>query len=159
MRGAIFNVLAAHVGGKQVLDLYAGTGALGIEGLSRGAEHCDFVEGRHALCGVITDNLTKTRLAARARVIHATLPQVLSTLPGPYGLILADPPYSDLEALALIGLPALHRLLERNAIVVLEHSPRAAILGDAGPLLFVRTRRYGDSAVSYWQSREEGSEP
>jgi 16S rRNA (guanine966-N2)-methyltransferase len=158
VRGAIFNVLVAHIAGARVLDLYSGTGAMGLEALSRGAEHCDFVERRHVLCVVTRDNLVKTRLEERGHVINASVPQALSTLLGPYDLIRAEPPYADLEAVALVGSPALHRLLGMDAIVVLEHSPRLEVIADAGPLRYVRTRRYGDSAVSFWQRREEGGE-
>ncbi len=158
VRGAIFNVLAAHVPGARVLDLYAGTGAIGGEALSRGAARCDFVERRRALCEVIAANLTRAKVQEHGHIIQGSVHQLLSTLPGPYDLILADPPYADPEGLALAGAPALHRLLAENAIVVLEHSPRLEVAGDSGPLRFVRTRRYGDSAVSYWQRWEEGSE-
>jgi 16S rRNA (guanine966-N2)-methyltransferase len=158
VRGAIFNVLAVHVPDARVLDLYAGTGAIGVEALSRGAARCDFVERRHGRCAVITENLARAKVHERGRIIHGSVHQLLSTLPGPYDLILADPPYADPEGLALSGAPALHGLLAANAIFVLEHSPRVVVAGDCGPLTFVRTRRYGDSAVSYWQCREEGGE-
>jgi 16S rRNA (guanine966-N2)-methyltransferase len=158
VRGAIFNVLSGHVAGARVLDLYAGTGALGVEALSRDADHCDFVERRHALSEVIRQNLKRARVEDRGHVINGSVHQVVSTLTGPYDLILADPPYADLDGLALVESPALHRLLATGAIVVLEHSPRVEVTGDTGPLRFVRTRRYGDTAVSYWQRREEGGE-
>lgn len=156
VRGAIFNVLAPYVEDARVLDLFAGTGALGVEALSRGAACCDLVERRHQLCAVIRENLARAGLDARAQVICSLVHQVLSTLQGPYDLILADPPYGDPEGLALVGWPALHRILAPNAIVVLEHSPRAELARDVGPLRYVRTRRYGDSAVSFWQRREDG---
>ncbi len=154
VRGAIFNVLAAFVPGSRVLDLYAGTGALGVEALSRGAEHCDFVERRYALCAIIRENLAKTRLLERALVVQAEASRVLSEIRGPYDIVLADPPYGDSESLALVSMPSLHHLLAAEAVVILEHSPRAEVVGDVGPLRFVRTRRYGDSAVSIWQREE-----
>ncbi len=158
VREAIFNVLAPYVEGARALDLFAGTGAMGVEALSRGAVHCDFVERRAALCAVIRENLMHTHLLDQGHIICAPVHQVLSTLPGPYDLILADPPYADTGGPLLIVSPSLHQLLASSAIVVLEHSPRMEVPGDAGPLRFVRTRRYGDSAVSFWQRREEGGE-
>ncbi len=155
VRGAIFNVLAARIAGARVLDLFAGTGAIGIEALSRDALHCDFVERRHALCGIIRDNLARARLLEHGRVLQAEVPPVLPALRGPYDIVFADPPYGDLESLAIVSQPALHALLEANGIVVLEHSPRADVAGNVGPLRFVRTRRYGDSAVSMWQHEGE----
>jgi 16S rRNA (guanine(966)-N(2))-methyltransferase RsmD len=156
VRGAIFNVLAPYVEDARALDLFAGTGGLGVEALSRAAARCDFVERRYQLCAVIRENLARAGVTERAQVICGPVHQVLSTLQGPYDLILADPPYGDPEGLALAGWPALHRILAPNAIVVLEHSPRVEPAGDAGPLRYVRTRRYGDSAVSFWQRRDEG---
>ncbi len=158
VREAMFNVLATYMEGARVLDLYSGTGALGIEALSRGALVCDFVERRPALCAVIRENLAHTRLAERGRVIQASVHQVLSTLTGPYDLILADPPYMDADGPGLVGSPALHRLLAPDGIVMLEHSPRVVVSGHVGPLRFVRTRGYGDSAVSFWPQRAEGDE-
>jgi 16S rRNA (guanine966-N2)-methyltransferase len=155
VRGAMFNVLAAHVAGARVLDLYAGTGAIGIEALSRAADHCDFVERRHALCGIIRDNLARTRLLARGRIVQAEVPRVLAALEGSYDIVFADPPYDDVESLALVSMPTFHALLGPGAVVVLEHSPRAQLVESVGPLRFVRTRRYGDSAVSMWQREEE----
>lgn len=157
VRGAIFNILAPYVEGALVLDLYAGTGALGIEALSRGAARCDFVERRHALCAIIRENLARAHLDVPGPIC-GTVHQVLSTLQGPYDLILADPPYGDREGSALPASPVLHGLLAPSAIVVLEHSPRDAVQEAAGPLRFVRTRRYGDCAVSFWQRREERGE-
>jgi 16S rRNA (guanine966-N2)-methyltransferase len=158
VREAMFNVLAPYTAEARVLDLYAGTGALGIEALSRGAVSCDFVERRAALCSIIRENLARVHLGERGRPILGSVHQVLSTLSGPYDLILADPPYMDAEGIALIGASALNRLIARAGIVMLEHSPRMAVPGDVGPLRFVRTRGYGDSAVSFWQRREEGGE-
>ena len=158
VRGAIFNVLAPYVEGAQVLDLYAGTGALGIEALSRGAAHCTFVERRQALCAVIHENLSRAHLLERAQIYPGLVHHLLSTLQGSYDLILADPPYEDREGAAIAGSPTLHTLLAPRAILVLEHSPRVAVAGDVGPLRFVRTRRYGDTAVSYWQRQEEGGD-
>ena len=151
VRGAMFNILATRIAGARILDLYAGTGAIGIEALSRDADSCDFVERRHALCAIIRDNLGKARLATRGRVVQAEVPRVLASLHGPYDIVFADPPYDDVESLVLVALPSLHSLLGTGGVVVVEHSPRAEVAADVGPLRFVRTRRYGDSAVSMWQ--------
>src|SRR5579859_1325466 len=69
VRGAIFNVLAPYVEDARVLDLYAGTGALGVEALSRGARRCDFVERRQALCTVIRENLARGGLSEQGHTI------------------------------------------------------------------------------------------
>jgi 16S rRNA (guanine(966)-N(2))-methyltransferase RsmD len=158
VRGAIFNVLAPYMEGARALDLYAGTGALGIEALSRGALHCDFVERRHALVEIIRENLRRARFEDRGRPICGAVHQVLSTLTEVYDLILLDPPYDDPDGPLWTRSPVIQRLLAPDGIVVLEHSPRVAVGEDAGTLRFVRTRRYGDCAVSFWQQRVEGGD-
>ena len=106
VRGAIFDILAADVAGASMLDLYSGTGALGIEALSRGADTCLFVEQSHAMCLIIRANLELTRLSDRAWVwcgrVSAVLDSIGSTevpfgsrfLP-PYDIVVLDPPYDD----------------------------------------------------------------
>jgi 16S rRNA (guanine966-N2)-methyltransferase len=158
VREALFNIVAVSIAGARVLDLYAGTGALGIEALSRSADTCDFVERRRALCQVIEENLRRTELGSAGHIYCGSVHQMLSTLVGPYDLILADPPYADPEGPALIALPALHRLLAPLAIVVLEHSPRVTVPTIAGPLRYLRTRRYGDSALSFWRCGDDEEE-
>jgi 16S rRNA (guanine(966)-N(2))-methyltransferase RsmD len=158
VREALFNMTASYITEARVLDLYAGTGALGVEALSRGAGACDFVERRHALCRIIEENLRRTAASGAGRVYCGPVHQVLSTLGGPYDLILADPPYADPEGPALITWPALHRLLAPAAVVVLEHSPRVTVPDLAGPLRYMRTRRYGDSALSFWHDERDEQE-
>src|SRR5438445_4753778 len=120
VRGAIFDALAAEVVDARVLDLYAGTGALGIEALSRGAASCLFVEKAAAACRVIEANLRTTRLAERAKVWCASVSAALDRLETAVGLqeaflprytmVVLDPPYGDptsLDVVALGGRPGL----------------------------------------------------
>src|SRR6266571_286389 len=98
VRGAIFSALASLGADlSRTLDLYAGSGALGIEALSRGAETCDFVDRDPAACAVIRENLRITGFHGRARVHCLSAVTALQRLPGPYTLVLADPPYNDAE--------------------------------------------------------------
>src|SRR3972149_32442 len=100
MRGAIFSSLdSLEADMARVLDLYAGTGALGIEALSRGAAWCDFVECDRSACELIRENLRLTGFEDRARVYRLTAERALEDLEGPYTLVLADPPYDDSAAL------------------------------------------------------------
>jgi 16S rRNA (guanine966-N2)-methyltransferase len=125
VRGAVFSALEAMGADlTRTLDLYAGSGALGIEALSRGGEWCDFVEKDGRACGSIRANLTRTGFERQAGVRSAPVERELGRLEGPYTLILADPPYAS-EAV---------RVLER-----------------LGELSRVRTLRHGDSAVSIYR--------
>ncbi len=151
IRGAIFDMLdAAGVSYERVLDLYAGSGALGIEALSRGEGTCDFVERDPQAAAVIRENLEATGLAARARVHRAGVARAASRLRGPYSLILADPPYADAAALSVIDAVAA-AVADENTALALEHSKRTEPPPSLGPLRLVRTRRHGDTAVSVYR--------
>lgn len=153
VRGAIFSALASMDADLcRVLDLYAGSGALGIEALSRGAAWCDFVERDPAACGVIRENLRITGLSQSALVLCLSVEKALGRLQGPYTLVLADPPYADEKAGAALEALASSSLVEPGrTIIVLEHSAREEPRGALGPLSLVSVRRYGDSAVSIYR--------
>ena len=154
MRGAIFDSLASlGVDLSRVLDLYAGSGALGIEALSRGAGHCDFVERDRAACAVIKENLEVTGFASAARVHCVPVAGAGPRLQGPYTLVLADPPYADESARAAVEALVAGPLLHPEAIIVLEHSARSEPAGELAALPLVRVRRHGDSAVSIYARR------
>src|SRR3972149_4981592 len=95
VKGAIFSMLEA-LGGEweRVLDLYSGSGALGIEALSRGAEWADFVEREPRSCSVIKDNLEKTGFKEYSHVYRSSVKRALEFLEGNYSLVLMDPPYN-----------------------------------------------------------------
>ncbi len=152
VRGAIFSALESMgVELTRVLDLYAGSGALGIEALSRGGEWCDFVEKDARTCASIRGNLAKTRFDGLAKVHCAPVERALARLEGPYTLVLADPPYAQEAA------PSLERLAESGlaeaggTVLVLEHSSREEGPERLGRLSQVKALRHGDSAVSIYR--------
>jgi 16S rRNA (guanine966-N2)-methyltransferase len=152
VRGAIFDVLRSMGADfSRVLDLYAGTGALGIEALSRGADWCDFVERGRRSCETIRENLEHTDLAARAAVRTLSARQVPERLQGPYTLVLADPPYDDERALEDLGRVAASSLLAPGAVLVLEHSRRREAPPVLGGRPLLQTRRHGDTCVSFYR--------
>ncbi|MER3405926.1 MAG: 16S rRNA (guanine(966)-N(2))-methyltransferase RsmD, partial [Chloroflexota bacterium] len=118
LRGAIFDALGERAGYGWVLDLYAGTGALGIEALSRGAEHADFVESDRTMCAIIQANLERTKLAAHGRVLCRRVEDVLPELTGPYDLILMDPPYDDPHRDEVLAKLAASSLVGPETLVV-----------------------------------------
>lgn len=150
VREALFSILG-ELRSMRVLDLYAGTGALGIEALSRGASHAVFVEnGRPALAALRT-NLTQLGLNAQATVVTLPVLRAIPTLAtaGPFGLVLCDPPWAAVDG-ALDALVALGeaKAFDESALVVLEHAARSPL--PARPSLVWReTRRYGDTALAF----------
>ena len=153
VRGAIFSVLASlQADMSRVLDLYAGSGALGIEALSRGGDWCDFIERDRAICETIGENLRLTGFEAQARVYSLPAKRAVEELHGPYALVLADPPYEDETALGVLESLAEKRLAqEGKTVLVLEHSARKDAPGEIGGLALVNARRHGDSAISIYR--------
>jgi len=153
VRGAMFSSLEA-LGASlaRVLDLYAGTGALGIEALSRGGQQCDFVERDPAMCAVIRENLRLTGFDARARVYNLPVEKASARLHGAYTLVLADPPYADVAALKALETLAGSPLVQpAGTVLALEHSSREEPPGKMGELSLAKMLRHGDSAVSIYR--------
>ncbi|GBD13459.1 Ribosomal RNA small subunit methyltransferase D [bacterium HR24] len=153
VRAALFSALAALGADlSRVLDLYAGSGALGIEALSRGAGSCDFVDESPAACRQVRRNLESTGLSAQGRVHCLPVEKAPERLRGPYTLVLADPPYGDPSALGALERVAASPLVEPGrTVLVLEHSSRAAPPERLGPLELTKTLRHGDSALSFYR--------
>jgi 16S rRNA (guanine966-N2)-methyltransferase len=137
---------------SRVLDLYAGSGALGIEAISRGGRWCDFVEQDRAACEAIRQNLRLTGFENQASVYQLSADIALSHLTGPYTLVLADPPYEDNKALILLKSLMRSPLAKQGrTVLVLEHSFRREPPNDLGGLGLVNSRRHGDSAISIYR--------
>ena len=138
------------LGGLRVVDLYAGSGALGIEALSRGAAHADFVESSRPARAVLEANLEALELRARSTIWPLTLPRALERLRDPLeraDVILLDPPYGGDEARAM--LTALAGVsLQPDVRVVVEHHARDLLPETSGPLRRARQRHYGETQVS-----------
>lgn len=155
LRETLFNVLAPRLAGARVLDGYAGTGALGIEALSRGARDVTFVESDRRAQSLIAQNLTKCGVREGYAIIRATVARAVAQLAAgprfePFDIILLDPPYdrSPTEALADVD-----RLLAPDGLVVLEHTRKSAAPETAGRLERTRDLRSGDSALAFYTCR------
>lgn len=158
VREAVFSVLSGVIPGARVLDLFAGSGSLGLEALSRGASEATFVDSYAPACAVISENLQKTRLSG-GQVQRREVLSFLSTAPeGRYDLIFADPPYAQDEAgltllTSLLTLPALATSLTTDGILVLESIATVPLPGS--PLWeLVREKNYGTTRVSYLKPRQ-----
>jgi len=155
VRGAIFSILENITSDwAQVLDLFSGSGALGIEALSRGAGWVDFVEQNPRCCGIIRQNLEKTKLAAQAHIYCCSVVKAFSFLDKEYSIILMDPPYSDSSIGNLVTRLATSKLVGTNSIVVVTHSPRLSLNATYPPLNLVKEHRHGDSCIAVY--RREG---
>lgn len=152
VRGAIFNILGALDSiPVRAIDLYAGTGSLGIEALSRGAAWADFVERHPRQCAVLRENLASTGLGDRAGVYCMAVERALDSLEGAYQLVLMDPPYRLSSLDGVLDTLARSRILGEGARVVVGHSKRLALKNAYLDLAMVGSYRYGDSAVDFFE--------
>jgi 16S rRNA (guanine966-N2)-methyltransferase len=149
IRQAVFSALASlGVEPDRVLDLYAGTGAIGIEALSRGANHADFVEMTAPAAAVIRENLERTQLAERGSVHRQSVQSYLHRKTTPYDLIIMDPPYADESIPATLRQLSESALVQSGTVVVLGHWPRLELPERIGRLQLLKRRCHGDSCFS-----------
>lgn len=151
VREALFSALAADPGldGAAVLDLCAGSGALGLEALSRGAAHATFVEADRRAAGVLRRNVADLGLAG-AVVLAAPAATVLAgPAPREHDVVLVDPPYDvpDREVAGWLAAADAHGWLAPDAVVVVERGARSGTFAWPQPLRGVRERRYGDTVL------------
>jgi len=151
VRGAIFAMLENMASEwSRVLDLYAGTGAMGIEALSRGAQWADFVDRQRRCCDIIKQNLSKTKLAARAHVYCVEVEKAISMLEKAYGIIIMDPPYRNESIGETIAKLANSKLINNDTIVVITHSCHLTLESQYPPLSLIKERRHGDSCIAIY---------
>jgi 16S rRNA (guanine966-N2)-methyltransferase len=149
VRAALFSILGAGaVEGARVLDLFAGTGALGMEALSRGAARADFVEVHGGSCREIRRSLEEFGLGETGRVHRGAVPRALDGLEGGYDLIFADPPYDLEDWRGLMERIGDGKLMSDAGLVAVEHSSRRPLERAYGRLVRREHRTYGDTALS-----------
>jgi len=157
LRETLFNILAPRIGGARFLDLFAGTGAVGIEALSRGAEQVTFVDQSRTMCALIKANLETIQVDEKAcEIVTAEasdfLRAFLKKTVQPYDILYFDPPYaSDYEeVLSLVGEHA-EKLLKPAALIIVEHHKKKDLPAKAGDLKRYRVLKQGDSVLSFYQ--------
>ncbi|MFC2068806.1 16S rRNA (guanine(966)-N(2))-methyltransferase RsmD [Chloroflexota bacterium] len=152
VRGAIFSILEVIAGDwERALDLFSGSGALGIEALSRGVGWVDFVDREPRCCAIIKQNLEKTKLAAQSHVYCCSVAKVSSFLDKEYSIILMDPPYSDSSIGGLITQLATSKLVGASSILVVTHSPHLPLASAYATLNLLKERRHGDSCIALYK--------
>ncbi|MBR6709284.1 MAG: 16S rRNA (guanine(966)-N(2))-methyltransferase RsmD [Clostridia bacterium] len=149
---AVFSMIQFDIEGRTVLDLFAGSGQMALEALSRGAERATLVDQAKAPINIITQNAKKTRLDDRCRIVCADYAEFLRSRAGSerYDLVFLDPPYGDNLLPGALRLLAEKRLLKPGAILVCESSSEE-IFGDAATEAkyeVLRRARYGISCVT-----------
>jgi 16S rRNA (guanine(966)-N(2))-methyltransferase RsmD len=160
VREALFSILASEghpEPGARVLDLYAGSGALGIEAISRGAGEAVLVEQARDALAAIKENVRALGLDDRVRVVAQRVDRALGNpalLGGPFGVVFLDPPYADVKTSAFGGvLAAAAALVAPDGALVLEHASTDTP-PEVASLSLDRSRRYGDTTVSLFRISE-----
>ena len=155
VRGAIFSILENLTDDWEgLLDLFSGSGALGIEALSRGAGWVDFVEREPKGCSTIKENLEKTKLVGRAHVYCCNVARALSFLDKEYSIILIDPPYANPLIGDLLEQLAGSQLVGPKTIVVVTHPPYRPLNSTCGTLKLLKEHRHGDSCIAVYRRED-----
>ncbi len=158
LRESLFGMLeAADADFSSVLDLYAGSGALGIEALSRGAGRCTFVESSRAVCRVLRDNLARAGMSERGSVVSGRVGRWRPGEGERFTLVLADPPYGDGSAWRAIE-HAIEGAITPEALIAVEHASRGQAPAVLGGCAVWRRRRQGDGAIAAYRCLGSGDE-
>lgn len=155
VRQAIFNILGNILGDRiidsEFLDLYAGTGAVGIEALSWGAGRVIFVDDNSLRIGIIKELIEKFGFKDRARVIKDKASNFLKKSESIFDIIFVDPPYASGELDIVLPLIDEKGVLRDNGIVIAEHSTKKILLPEIGSLKLIKTYKYGDTSLSLYK--------
>jgi 16S rRNA (guanine(966)-N(2))-methyltransferase RsmD len=154
LRETLFNVLGPRVEGRRVLDAYAGTGAVGIEALSRGAAQVTFVESDRRAADLIEQNLSRCGVTDRYAIIRVEFARAESRVAGAgFDVIFLDPPYGADELAEALNTAA--RLASDQTLVIVEHAKRDKAPATVGQLSLTRDLISGDSGLAFYRMTDE----
>lgn len=153
VKESLFNMIAPYINGAYVLDLFAGTGSLGIETLSRGAAFAEFVDNNPAAVGIISENLVHTKLVHLAKVVKCDWRDYINRVydrDKPFDIILMDPPYSKDLIIPVLGQLGAKQLIHKDGMIVVEAEKGDNLPESVGPLQNVRIREYGRTIITLY---------
>lgn len=155
VREALFAILRDRIQNATVLDLYAGTGALGLEALSRGAQHVVFVDQTPASLRVLQDNILRCESQEKSVVIRLDVKRFLQTRPSGdradrFDVVFVDPPYHTEEAESVLEWLGQSAILSPQGLLVMEHVSKQLVAEQTGNLRRYRQTRYGDTTLSFF---------
>lgn len=151
IRNALFNSIAHEITGAKVLDVFAGTGSVGLEALSRGAHDVTFVERDRTAQQILAKNINSLKVEERVAIFRTSVENWLASNPeGLYDLIFVDPPYDDTQ---FSTITKLFGLLKPNGLMVLSHPGRGEIPTKTG-VVVVDNRSYGNAYLTYYRRED-----
>lgn len=151
VKGAIFNMIGPYFEGGRVLDLFAGSGSLAIEAISRGMDHALLVEKDRAAQQVILENIKMTKEPKKFQLLKMSAERVLSNLSETFDLVLLDPPYAKEQIVENLELLQDKKRLTENVIVVCETDKEVELPNQIGKLELTRQKTYGISKISIYE--------
>jgi 16S rRNA (guanine966-N2)-methyltransferase len=152
VKAALFNILSERIPGARFLDLFAGTGAIGIEALSRGASRVTFVESDAACVRVVKSNLRRSGYDHLAEVRSMTATRFLKQPPRePYDIAFIDPPYHANDTADVLPLLGRNGIIAVNGVVIIEHFHKAPSPVQVDRLILTKSYRYGDTFLSIYR--------
>ena len=151
VKGAIFNMIGPYFEGGRVLDLFAGSGSLAIEAISRGMDHAILVEKDRAAQQVILENIKMTKESEKFQLSKMSAERVLSNLSETFDLVLLDPPYAKEQIVENLELLQEKKRLTENVIVVCETDKEVELPDQIGKLELTRQKTYGISKISIYE--------
>ncbi len=158
VKESMFNMIQLHVFDGKVLDLFAGSGALGIEALSRGAAFACFADGYRGSIPVMEENLRKTKLKAKSRILSMDFSRTLETLGREgkvFDLIFLDPPYGKGLAEEAMEIIIKERLLAPGGLIIIEQDKRETLEVPEEQYLLWKEKKYGNTFVRVLKNRAE----
>ena len=150
----IFNIIAGDIFGARVLDLFAGSGALGIEALSRGAQQCDFVEKDNSAFKVVHKNISETPFGDISKMHLSDYAVFLEKCPGEYDVIFLDPPYESGFYTPALNIISQRKLLSDDGVIVLEKKTGMDILVPDS-FEVIKDKKYGHVSVLILRKKED----
>lgn len=158
VKESLFNIIAEYINDAEVLDLFAGTGNLGIEALSRGAKRATFVDKSRECAGIISENLTHTKLSDKAKIITDEVINAISRLSKDgtkFDIIFLDPPYNKNLIEETLKFIIKDDIIKNNGIIVAERDVEDKIPEAVESLVLVSDRKYGDTIMSFYRNNKK----
>ena len=152
VKSAIFSMLGASMDGAFVLDVFAGTGSLGLEALSRGAFRCCFCDNSRESLALLERNIARCRMEERSEILNCGFERALSAASLKADIIFMDPPYHDNYYERCLELIVLNGILLDGGVIVAEHDAKLPPSGPGGQLRAIKRRSYGSAGVTVFKS-------
>lgn len=150
VRNAMFNIISTDIKGKKVLDAFAGSGAVGIEALSRGASHVTFIERDRKASDALTANMELLDIQ-NAEQVHGTVEAYVRSSKELFDIIFVDPPYDNMQLSTAMSLTS---LLQPNGLMVLSYPGRGEAPTGANGVVVVDNRSYGTAALAFYHKKD-----